>query len=137
MAGSRGAKERTDLGPHPWWGRIEEECEGSTPMSGDLESLKVLQLGLGLACHARALEAGETLVRLLAQQLEQAKIAEARGTPPGQVLDRAVPAEGCSRLTPGTGTMRGHRLLLACRRKGPGGVPWSAPAVFGSGARAC
>ena len=35
----------------------------------------------------------ETLVSLLTQQLEQAKIAEAKDLPVVQIMDRAVPAE--------------------------------------------
>jgi capsule polysaccharide export protein KpsE/RkpR len=54
---------------------------------------KVPEVGLELARQTRELKIQETLVTLLAQQLEQAKIAEAKDIPNVQVLDRAVPAE--------------------------------------------
>ena len=53
---------------------------------------KVPEVGLELARQTRALKVQETLVTLLAQQLEQAKINEAKDMPNVQVLDRAVPA---------------------------------------------
>ncbi len=53
---------------------------------------KVPEVGLELARQMRDLKVQETLVNLLAQQLEQAKIAEAKDMPLVQVLDRAVPA---------------------------------------------
>jgi uncharacterized protein involved in exopolysaccharide biosynthesis len=58
---------------------------------------KVPEVGLELARQTRELKVQETLVSLLAQQLEQAKIAEAKDMPNVQVLDRAVPAERHSR----------------------------------------
>jgi uncharacterized protein involved in exopolysaccharide biosynthesis len=58
---------------------------------------KVPEVGMELARQTRDLKVQETLVTLLAQQLEQAKIAEARDIPPVQLLDRAVPAERHSR----------------------------------------
>ncbi len=58
---------------------------------------KVPEVGMELARRTRDLKVQETLVTLLAQQLEQAKIAEARDIPPVQILDRAVPAERHSR----------------------------------------
>lgn len=54
---------------------------------------KVPEVGLELARQTRDLKVQETLVTLLAQQLEQARIVEAKDIPPVQVLDRAVPAE--------------------------------------------
>lgn len=54
---------------------------------------KVPEVGLELARQTRELKVQETLVTLLTQQLEQAKIAEAKDMPNVQVLDRAVPAE--------------------------------------------
>ena len=54
---------------------------------------RVPEVGLELARQTRELKVQETLVTLLAQQLEQAKIAEAKDMPNVQVLDRAVPAE--------------------------------------------
>jgi len=58
---------------------------------------KVPEVGLELAKLTREVKEHETLVALLTQQLEQAKIAEARDLPVVQVLDRAVPAERPSR----------------------------------------
>jgi uncharacterized protein involved in exopolysaccharide biosynthesis len=46
---------------------------------------------------AREVKIQEVLVTLLTQQLEQARIAEARDTPVVQVLDRAVPSARYSR----------------------------------------
>jgi len=66
-------------------GRLREEIY--VPFS------KVPEVGLELARQTRALKVQETLVTLLAQQLEQAKINEAKDMPNVQVLDRAVPAE--------------------------------------------
>jgi len=53
---------------------------------------KVPEVGMELARHVRDVKVQETLVALLAQQLEQAKIAEAKDLPTVQVLDQAVPA---------------------------------------------
>jgi tyrosine-protein kinase Etk/Wzc len=58
---------------------------------------KVPELGIELIRLTRDVKVGETLVALLAQQLEQTKIAEAKDLPVVQVLDRAVPAERHSR----------------------------------------
>lgn len=54
---------------------------------------KVPEIGLELARLTREVKVQETVYTLLTQQLEQAKIAEARDFPTVQVLDRAVPAE--------------------------------------------
>jgi len=54
---------------------------------------KVPEVGLELVRLTRDVKIQEVLVTLLTQQLEQARIAEARDTPVVQVLDRAVPAE--------------------------------------------
>jgi capsule polysaccharide export protein KpsE/RkpR len=54
---------------------------------------KVPEVGLELARLTRDVKVQETVYNLLTQQLEQAKIAEARDTPTVQILDRAVPAE--------------------------------------------
>ena len=51
------------------------------------------EVGLELARRTRDLKVQETLVTLLAQQYEQAKIAEAKDLPTVQVLDMAVPAQ--------------------------------------------
>jgi tyrosine-protein kinase Etk/Wzc len=58
---------------------------------------RVPELGLELVKRAREVKIQEVLVTLLTQQLEQARIAEARDTPVVQVLDRAVPAARYSR----------------------------------------
>jgi tyrosine-protein kinase Etk/Wzc len=58
---------------------------------------KVPELGLDLARLAREVKAQETLVTLLVQQVEQARIAEAKDVPIVQRLDAAVPAERHSR----------------------------------------
>ena len=58
---------------------------------------KVPEIGIELVRLTRDVKVGETLVTLLIQQLEQAKIAEAKDLPIVQVLDRAVPAERHSR----------------------------------------
>lgn len=54
---------------------------------------KVPELGMELIRLTREVKIQETVFNLLTQQLEQAKIAEARDTPTVQVLDKAVPAE--------------------------------------------
>jgi len=58
---------------------------------------KVPEVGLELVRLTRDVKIQEILVTLLTQQLEQARIAEARDTPVVQVLDRAVPAERYAR----------------------------------------
>jgi len=58
---------------------------------------KVPEVGIELVRLTRDVKVGETLVTLLIQQLEQAKIAEAKDLPIVHVLDRAVPAERHSR----------------------------------------
>jgi uncharacterized protein involved in exopolysaccharide biosynthesis len=55
--------------------------------------VKVPEVGLELVRLTRDVKIQEVLVTLLTQQLEQARIAEARDTPVVQVLDQAVPAE--------------------------------------------
>jgi len=54
---------------------------------------QVPELGLELARLMRDVKVQETVYTLLTQQLEQAKIAEARDMPTVQTLDHAVPAE--------------------------------------------
>lgn len=54
---------------------------------------KVPEVGLELARLTRDMKVQETLVTLLTQQIEQARMTEARDLPIVQVLDRAVPAE--------------------------------------------
>ncbi len=58
---------------------------------------RVPVVGLELVRMTRDVKIQEVLVTLLTQQLEQARIAEARDTPVVQSLDRAVPAERHSR----------------------------------------
>jgi uncharacterized protein involved in exopolysaccharide biosynthesis len=53
---------------------------------------RVPEVGLELARLTRDVKIHETLVTLLTQQVEQARIAEAKDTPVVQILDRAVPA---------------------------------------------
>jgi capsule polysaccharide export protein KpsE/RkpR len=54
---------------------------------------RVPEVGLELVRLTREVKIQETLVMLLTQQLEQARIAEAKDIPVVQVLDRGVPAE--------------------------------------------
>jgi tyrosine-protein kinase Etk/Wzc len=54
---------------------------------------QVPELGLELARLMRDVKVQETVYTLLTQQLEQAKIAEARDTPTVQTLDKAVPGD--------------------------------------------
>jgi uncharacterized protein involved in exopolysaccharide biosynthesis len=50
-------------------------------------------VGLELARLTREVKVQDTLVALLTQQFEQARLNEARDLPVVQVLDQAVPAE--------------------------------------------
>jgi uncharacterized protein involved in exopolysaccharide biosynthesis len=50
-------------------------------------------VGLELARLTREVKVQDTLVALLTQQVEQARLNEARDLPVVQVLDQAVPAE--------------------------------------------
>jgi uncharacterized protein involved in exopolysaccharide biosynthesis len=54
---------------------------------------KVPEVGLELARLTREVKIQETLVTLLTQQGEQARLVEAKDVPVVQVLDRAVPSE--------------------------------------------
>jgi uncharacterized protein involved in exopolysaccharide biosynthesis len=63
---------------------------GQTEMT--IPFARVPELGLELARLTREVKVQETLVTLLSQQYEQARITEARETPSVQVLDAAVPA---------------------------------------------
>ncbi len=54
---------------------------------------QVPELGIELARVMRDVKVQETVYTLLTQQLEQAKIAEARDMPTVQALDKAVPAD--------------------------------------------
>jgi len=66
--------------------------DGSGP-ARDLPFAKVPEVALELARLTREVKVQETVYTLLAQQREQAKVAEARDLPAVQVLDRAVPPE--------------------------------------------
>lgn len=68
-------------------GKSRDRREISVPMA------RVPEIGLELVRLTREVKVGETVVILLTQQLEQAKINEAKDLPVVQVLDRAVPAE--------------------------------------------
>jgi len=94
-------------------GRIEEMRRQLTRMESDDGALhgqtqrgkrefavplpKVPEVGIELARMTRDVKVHETLVTLLIQQTEQARIAEAKDLPMVQALDRAVPAERPSR----------------------------------------
>jgi uncharacterized protein involved in exopolysaccharide biosynthesis len=54
---------------------------------------RVPEVGLELARLTREVKVQETVVMLLTQQVEQARLSEARDLPVVQVLDQAVPAE--------------------------------------------
>jgi capsular polysaccharide biosynthesis protein len=70
---------------------------GANQRSFAVPFAKVPEVGLELARLTRDVKVNETLVTLLTQQAEQARIAEARDLPVVQVLDLAVPAERASR----------------------------------------
>ena len=59
--------------------------------------VRVPELGLELVRLTRDVRVQETVLTLLTQQLEQARINEARDLPVVQVLDQAVPAERASK----------------------------------------
>jgi tyrosine-protein kinase Etk/Wzc len=77
--------------------------DGAAPRGGGARQdiyvpfARVPEVGLELARRTRDLKIQETLVTLLSQQFEQAKIAEAKDLPTVQVLDPAVPAQRHSR----------------------------------------
>jgi len=87
---------------------------------------KVPELGLELARLMREVKIQETLVGLLTQHVEQARLTEAKDLPIAQVLDRAVPAERHSRprlsINLAIGTMIGFAAgcLLAFIREARG-----------------
>src|SRR5437899_10880744 len=72
---------------------------GQRRESGDfvVPFARVPEVALELARLTREVKVQETLVTLLTQQLEQARIAESKDIPVVQVLDRAVPPERHSR----------------------------------------
>lgn len=71
--------------------RLQTRQEYHLPVS------KMPAVAVEYARVMREVKIQETVFTLLTQQYEQAKIAEARGTPMVQVLDHAVPAERKSR----------------------------------------
>jgi tyrosine-protein kinase Etk/Wzc len=71
------------------------EGEGGAEFSMPLGMIP--ETGLELARLIREAKIQETIFTLLTQQLEQAKIAEAKDTPTVRILDRAVPPEWKSR----------------------------------------
>jgi uncharacterized protein involved in exopolysaccharide biosynthesis len=73
--------------------RASADGDGSARGEYYVPFARVPAVGLELARQTRDVKVQETLVTLLAQQLESAKLAEARDAPLVQVLDRAVPAE--------------------------------------------
>ncbi len=68
-------------------GAARERRDFSVPFT------KVPEVGLELARLTREVKIQETVVNLLTQQLEQARIMEAKDLPVVQILDRAVKAE--------------------------------------------
>jgi tyrosine-protein kinase Etk/Wzc len=74
-------------------GGIDPRGQGRDRRDFTVPFPKVPEVGLELARLTRDMKVQETLVTLLTQQLEQARISEAKDFPVVQVLDRAVPAE--------------------------------------------
>ena len=68
-------------------GQNQRQREFSVPFA------RVPEVGLELVRLTREVKVGETLVLLLTQQLEQARMAAAKDLPAVQVLDMAVPAK--------------------------------------------
>jgi uncharacterized protein involved in exopolysaccharide biosynthesis len=81
---------------------------------------KVPELGLELARLTRDVKVQETVVTLLTQQFEQAKIAEAKDIPVVNILDQAVAAERPSK----------PRLLLNLAVAGAVGTALAAMLAF-------
>ncbi len=73
--------------------RLQSPGQGRDRRDFTVPLPRVPGMGLELARLTRDMKVQETLVTLLNQHLEQARIAEARDLPVVQVLDRAVPAE--------------------------------------------
>ena len=91
-------------------GTPAERRDFSVPFS------RVPEVGLELARLTREVKVQETLVALLAQQVEQARLNEARDLPIVQVLDQAVPAERPSK------PRLGLNLILAAAASLFGGI---------------
>jgi uncharacterized protein involved in exopolysaccharide biosynthesis len=68
--------------------------------------------GAQLARLIREAKIQETIFTLLTQQLEQARIAEAKDTPTVRILDRAVPPEWKSRPSVTKNTLMGGVVAL-------------------------
>jgi uncharacterized protein involved in exopolysaccharide biosynthesis len=75
---------------------------------------RVPELGLELARLTREVKIQETLVTLLTQQVEQARITEAKDLPIVQVLDQAVPADRHSRPRLGLNLIISGATSLFC-----------------------
>jgi tyrosine-protein kinase Etk/Wzc len=65
---------------------------GGEPRDYSVPFSRVPEVGLELARLTRDVKVQESLVTILTQQVEQARIAEAKDIPVVQILDRAVPA---------------------------------------------
>ena len=75
------------------YGETVPRAAGAGRRDFNVPFAKVPEVGLELARLTRDLKIQETLVTLLAQQAEQARLMEAKDMPVVQVLDRAVPGE--------------------------------------------
>ena len=73
--------------------RVMPAVQGRDQRDFSVPFVKVPEVSLELARLTREVRVQETLVTLLTQQLEQARILEVKDLPIVQVLDRAVPAE--------------------------------------------
>jgi len=78
-------------------GTARSMIESREPRDFSVPFAKVPEVGLELVRLTRDVKVQETLVLLLTQQVEQAKIAESKDIPVVQSLDRAIPAERASR----------------------------------------
>jgi uncharacterized protein involved in exopolysaccharide biosynthesis len=72
---------------------LGQQAPGARPRDFTVPFARVPEIGLELARLMREVKVQETLVALLEQQAEQARIAEAKDIPVVRVLDSAVPAE--------------------------------------------
>jgi len=75
------------------YGETLPRADGAGRRDFNVPFAKVPEVGLELARLTRDLKIQETLVTLLTQQAEQARLMEAKDMPVVQVLDRAVPGE--------------------------------------------
>jgi uncharacterized protein involved in exopolysaccharide biosynthesis len=75
------------------YGETVSRSAGTSRRDFNVPFAKVPEVGLELARLTRDLKIQETLVTLLTQQAEQARLMEAKDMPVVQVLDRAVPGE--------------------------------------------